>query len=81
MKLAIAVIATVGTTSSIVAEAAGCVTSHFSRIRCQLSTYGYGEGEYEMIAGYMPGTQVRVTMYHLCWVRAQNYSYYHVIII
>ena len=54
MKLATAVLATTVVTSSTIVVKAG----RFSRHR-RLSTYGYGEGEYEMIAGYTPGTQVR----------------------
>ncbi len=59
MKLATALFAfaTLVTAFTIVVKA-GCFTSHFSHHR-RLSTYGYGEGEYERIAGYTPGIQVR----------------------
>jgi hypothetical protein len=49
MKLTIAAIATLVTSTE-----AGRL---FSRRQLD-GTYGYGEGEYEMIAGYTPGTQV-----------------------
>lgn len=50
MKLTIAAIATLAASTE-----AGRL---FSRRQLD-GTYGYGEGEYEMIAGYTPGTQVR----------------------